>query len=385
MRRFIWQLILFAMVLDWMAFAFADYGDGGDKIISISVPESIAPSVNACIVAAAEKIEGSTCLTFNIDYGAGAALDKQPAMRQNEHDGYGYGFERNGTIYIQDLACGYSKENNTVYLSTKCISDDVCFKLIGAAITSERLPTQNVISSINARYCPEERYCKKVCQNSGELKMAVDNSFPPCYCHCTDLIFDGSNCEHIHLQNSVLCSSIDKNATEGHIGLNQSIAAQGIGCMWVLKGDDPWDTFELTIDDLDIGLKTSGHHNCPDVLAFHGVKNHSSIVECDPEELNGWIGKVLRSEGNVVGISQLTNPFVRRDRIGVQISYRKIGPTTYGSTDTVYISSSAEPVKNGVHSSAPIKLLLNGVALTLFIAFTTLLSSTSTTADILLF
>lgn len=58
----------------------------------------------------------------------------------------------------------------------------------------------------------------------------------------------------------------------------------------------------------------------------------SSIVECDPEELNGWIGKVLRSEGNVVGISQLTNPFVRRDRIGVQISYRKIGPTTYGST-----------------------------------------------------
>lgn len=63
----------------------------------------IAPSVNACIVAAAEKIEGSTCLTFNIDYGAGAALDKQPAMRQNDHDGYGYGFERNGTIYIQDL------------------------------------------------------------------------------------------------------------------------------------------------------------------------------------------------------------------------------------------------------------------------------------------
>lgn len=33
------------MVLDWMAFAFADYGDGGDKIISISVPESIGEHI----------------------------------------------------------------------------------------------------------------------------------------------------------------------------------------------------------------------------------------------------------------------------------------------------------------------------------------------------
>ena len=70
----------------------------------------------------------------------------------------------------------------------------------------------------------------------------------------------------------------EKKSTPLILFFSQSIAAQGIGCMWVLKGDDPWDTFELTIDDLDIGLKTSGHHNCPDVLAFHGVKNHRYVL-----------------------------------------------------------------------------------------------------------
>uniref|UniRef100_A0A915D909 CUB domain-containing protein n=1 Tax=Ditylenchus dipsaci TaxID=166011 RepID=A0A915D909_9BILA len=115
-------------------------------------------------------------------------------------------------------------------------------------------------------------------------------------------------------------------------------------CQWALKADDPWKTFALEFEDLDLDDgNTLPGQKCGDQLYIYGVKGVENPIPCGPND-QSLIGESVRSNSNVLFIEYRGNRLPSRSHKGPTLKYRTIGSPVSNEIQTF----SSQQVSSGL-------------------------------------
>ncbi|KAI1729039.1 protein SpAN-like [Ditylenchus destructor] len=285
-------------------------------VINYNFHENKGPEVNACVEAAISKLMQDTCLTFNRNSNA-----------------------ENSIFFIESGSCGWQSSNLTVHLNSDCIKVENCTQFLHHALSDETHHPSVVNRHINLKYnCTDK--CTIFCENGGIVT-------PQCTCKC-GYGFTGNNCEklkHNGLYTDTSCGvvDIDTGYSQGTVSLRQP-AESDTFCQWIIKSTDPWTTFELEFEDLDLDSENlAPGQTCGDQLSVYGLKNFVNPVACDNSK-NPLVGESFRSESNIVFIDYRGNRLASETHKGPTIRYKTIrSHPTHGNRPFKPLQFSAAP------------------------------------------
>ncbi|PAV71785.1 hypothetical protein WR25_10240 [Diploscapter pachys] len=217
------------------------------NVINYVFHDANGDSVNDCVEKAMEILMEETCLFF----------------RSSSPE------ETASVTFIESGHCGWQEQNRTVHLGSDCISEDVCFELIGRVLNANQ-PRLHISRHINLHYnCTEK--CTTACEHGGEI---LDD----CSCKCP-YGFKGERCQDLTKLSSFTdgsCGIVNADNKGGYVKLSTYPGARPkvTFCQWLVRSEDPWSIIDAEIEDLGLDNMDIGpNQHCNDILNVYGTND----------------------------------------------------------------------------------------------------------------